>query len=377
MAEELLKCARFGDIDELKALLESVTSSNLDALVNYVQPETLNTPLHMACANGHITCVHELLHHGAKHVPNANGNLPLHWAVQNKHREIVKVLVDTVTDLDVLARNKFGRGCVTEAFQCEDTEILCELGSGCGVSGLAIYLYTNASRVVLSDLFATTVANLKYNVALNSPRLQTTQATTTTQEIQLDCCGRCGAIQRFTVENPDGKLLMCGGCKAIVYCSRACQKKAWKQHKSECQTIQSQRQANETCQRGSVHVQAIDWAHRETWSIKCEHDRYDVLIGSDLVYHQAMVPILVHVVDGMLAKTGQFLHIASQARHSLLEFEKAMTARGFLCHVDQVPEKYKTNPLRGTDAAAELFALHFNEMSDQYCIYTFTRTMEV
>jgi hypothetical protein len=43
--------------------------------------------------------------------------------VQNKHREIVKLLVDGVQDLDVLARNSFGRGCVTEAFQCEDTEI--------------------------------------------------------------------------------------------------------------------------------------------------------------------------------------------------------------------------------------------------------------
>ena len=45
------------------------------------------------------------------------------WAVQNTHREIVKLLVNGVQDLDVLSRNNFGRGCVTEAFQCDDPEI--------------------------------------------------------------------------------------------------------------------------------------------------------------------------------------------------------------------------------------------------------------
>ena len=45
------------------------------------------------------------------------------WAVQNTHQEIVKLLVDGVQDLDVLSRNNFGRGCVTEAFQCDDPEI--------------------------------------------------------------------------------------------------------------------------------------------------------------------------------------------------------------------------------------------------------------
>lgn len=45
------------------------------------------------------------------------------WAVQNKHLEIVKILLDGIPDIDVLAQNGFGRGCVTEAFQCEDTEI--------------------------------------------------------------------------------------------------------------------------------------------------------------------------------------------------------------------------------------------------------------
>ena len=103
MSEEVLNCARFGDDEELKTILDSVDNDARDALLNFVQPETLNTPLHMggwasivssyfgfvkltyvflgfiaaACANGHVDCVRELLKHGARHLPNANGNLPL------------------------------------------------------------------------------------------------------------------------------------------------------------------------------------------------------------------------------------------------------------------------------------------------------------
>ncbi|CAI5704001.1 hypothetical protein KXD40_002452 [Peronospora effusa] len=491
MADEVLKCARFGDVEELKAMLQSVEGLERDMLINFVQPETLNTPLHMACANGHVECVRELLQYEAlQHLPNANGNLPLHWAVQNKHREIVKLLVDGIKDLDVLARNSFGRGCVTEAFQCEDTEILamllehssateerlaegtgidqdaikeeiekegdeadnsspkvlqetvlefkfapglptlrarelafewsrdafgstaeeditgvsiwsaalilsrwvidhrdvfdgkqvCELGSGCGVSGFAVHKYTDASRVVLSDLFAHTIQNLEHNVELNKTD---TNARADDKEnpiaLVLDCCGRCGAVQRFTPDNPEGKLMTCGGCRSVAYCSRECQKKAWKKHKPDCKAIRAQREQVETLkerkasEEGVLQVQAIDWAQRETWPISCDDDKFDVLFGSDLVYHQEIVPALVNVVDGMLGAGGRFVHVASQARHSLVEFKEAMEARGFSCDVEEVPEDYKENPLVGNDAVAELFALHFNEMSDVYCIYTFTR----
>ncbi|KAL7693599.1 putative Zinc finger, MYND-type, lysine methyltransferase, ankyrin repeat-containing [Plasmopara halstedii] len=489
---EVLSCARFGDEKELTTLLQSVEGTTRDALVNYVQPETLNTPLHMACANGHVECVRELLNNGAKHRPNASGNLPLHWAVQNKHREIVKLILNGVKDLDVLARNSFGRGCVTEAYQCEDTEILamllehssateerlaegtgmgkdaikeeieevddcdsrlskvlqetvlefefapglptlkarelalewskdafgsngeeditgvsiwsaalilsrwiidhryifdakkvCELGSGCGVSGLAVHKYTNATKVVLSDLFAHTIQNLEHNVELNKVDKKTQDDEKSREEaLVLDCCGRCGAVQRFTQDNPEGKLMTCGGCRSVAYCSRECQKKAWKKHKSDCKAIQAKHEHAEALknviisQQGELQVKAIDWAERETWPVHCDEDKFDVLFGSDLVYHQEIVPVLVNVVDGMLAPNGRFIHVASQARHSLVEFKDSIEARGFSCEIEQVTDDYKTNPLVGNDAVAELFALHFNEMSDTYCIYTFTRTVQ-
>ncbi|KAJ8539019.1 hypothetical protein ON010_g12852 [Phytophthora cinnamomi] len=266
-----------------------------------------------------------------------------------------------------------------------DGKQVCELGSGCGVSGLAVHKYTNAARVVLSDLFAHTIQNLEHNLELNKKSAEK-KAGADAEEKQeapvLDCCGRCGAVQRFTPDNPEGKLMTCGGCRSVAYCSRECQKKAWKKHKADCKAIRAQREQAESLkesklnEEGIVQVEAIDWAQRETWPITCDGDKFDVLFGSDLVYHQEIVPVLVNVVDGMLAADGRFVHVASQARHSLVEFKEAMESRGFSCTVEEVPEDYKTNPLVGNDAVAELFALHFNEMSDVYCIYTFTRTSQ-
>jgi hypothetical protein len=43
-------------------------------------------------------------------------------------------------------------------------------------------------------------------------------------------CTRCG-----TPEFVAGvKLKMCGGCEAVHYCSVACQKAHWKEHKPQC-----------------------------------------------------------------------------------------------------------------------------------------------
>lgn len=245
---------------------------------------------------------------------------------------------------------------------------VCELGSGCGVSGLASFVYTKASRVVLSDLFDHTLRNLEHNVALNkhASEPEGEDKTNGDDEEKAAGCAQCGVAQRFSADNPEGKLMKCGGCRATEYCSRACQKKAWKTHKSACKEMRERAAAS----RRALEVAAIDWAKPETWPTGA----FDVLIGSDLVYHEEIVPVLANVVDKLVKPDGgKFVHVASQARHSLEEFTAAMDARGFSCDVQVVPESYKTNPLVGDDATVELFHLHFNEMSDVYCTYVFER----
>jgi predicted nicotinamide N-methyase len=254
---------------------------------------------------------------------------------------------------------------------------VCELGAGCGVSGLASFMYTTASRVVLSDLFPHTIQNLEFNVALNKKTLAALEPKENKPtENEESGCDQCGIMQRFSAENPEGKLLKCGGCKAVQYCSRPCQKKAWKDHKLDCKRIRKEQEQAAAKKNRALDVAAIDWAKPETWPKANDGTTtFDILLGSDLVYHRDIVPVLVDAVDGLLSADAgaKFIHVASQARDSLAEFKEALEARGFLCAIQIVPDSYKTNPLVGSDAVVELFDLHFNEMSDIYCLYTFTR----
>ena len=49
-------------------------------------------------------------------------------------------------------------------------------------------------------------------------------------------CAHCGATEAKTAS---GKLLRCGRCKAVSFCSADCQKAHWPTHKSECKPAEA------------------------------------------------------------------------------------------------------------------------------------------
>ena len=106
---ELLECARYGEDDDLQAMLDRGVPADFT-------DDNGSTALHKASANGHVGCVERLLDAGASHVANHSGNLPLHWATQQGHAAVVDVLLRRVAGIDVLARNDAGRSVTTEAF---------------------------------------------------------------------------------------------------------------------------------------------------------------------------------------------------------------------------------------------------------------------
>lgn len=106
---ELLLCARYGELDELRAALQA------GADINHVDSAG-SSALHMACANGHADVAEALLDGGAEFGANDAGNTPLHWAVQNEHEAVVAVLLVKCDHALVLAQNKFGKSALTEAF---------------------------------------------------------------------------------------------------------------------------------------------------------------------------------------------------------------------------------------------------------------------
>lgn len=55
---------------------------------------------------------------------NESGNTPLHWAVQNQHEKVVRVLLAKLGNVDVLARNSFGKSVLTEGFSGKNQEVL-------------------------------------------------------------------------------------------------------------------------------------------------------------------------------------------------------------------------------------------------------------
>ena len=91
--------------------------------INWADPRTGNTALHMASANGHAACVDLLLRGGADpRAANARGNTALHWAAENRRADAVDRLL-RADGADVLRRNAFGKGALTLAFQAGDEDI--------------------------------------------------------------------------------------------------------------------------------------------------------------------------------------------------------------------------------------------------------------
>ena len=106
---ELLECARYGETADVGALLDE------GADVNHADGGG-NTALHRAAANGHVDTVRLLAARGAAWRANASGSTPLHWAAVNGHAPVVAALLECWDgELDVLAKNAFGKSALTEA----------------------------------------------------------------------------------------------------------------------------------------------------------------------------------------------------------------------------------------------------------------------
>lgn len=117
LREELLECARYGEEEDLRAILESGVDANY-------QDENGNTAMHRAAANGQVTCMAILKNFGADLRVNQQGNLPLHWAAQNGQAEAIRFLLDNFAEVDVLRKNEQGRSVLTEAFQSQNTDAI-------------------------------------------------------------------------------------------------------------------------------------------------------------------------------------------------------------------------------------------------------------
>eukprot|EP00557_Chaetoceros_sp_GSL56_P007270 CAMPEP_0176489304 /NCGR_PEP_ID=MMETSP0200_2-20121128/7209_1 /TAXON_ID=947934 /ORGANISM="Chaetoceros sp., Strain GSL56" /LENGTH=524 /DNA_ID=CAMNT_0017886421 /DNA_START=63 /DNA_END=1637 /DNA_ORIENTATION=+ len=126
---ELVECARYGEFDAVRALLQ-VWSDKIEDFVNTTD-DYGSTALHKASASGHESTVQLLLYHKAKHLPNTTGkNTPLHWAAANGHEKIVELILNhdfdsyQINAIDVLLKNSGGRSALTEGFTSQNTKLV-------------------------------------------------------------------------------------------------------------------------------------------------------------------------------------------------------------------------------------------------------------
>lgn len=116
---EVLECARYGEEEDLRALLSA------GADVNFRDAGGA-TALHKAAANGEVACLKVLHEFGAVYSKNETGNTPAHWAAQNAKADALKFIIANY-EVDMLDKNQLGRSVLTEAFQskCTDCIELC------------------------------------------------------------------------------------------------------------------------------------------------------------------------------------------------------------------------------------------------------------
>ncbi len=150
-----------------------------------------------------------------------------------------------------------------------------------------------------------------------------------------------------------------------------------------------------------VQASTIDWLDRKTWpqpptplqqqkqTSPQPQDRFDVVLGSDLIYQASAAPMLRNVIAGLLRPSGTFYYVApsTTGRDGLSEFiellqqplemsdddnNQDITSRFELVAANPAPKHYHDNPLCSQDD--DDFFLHFHEMpSSQYILYEFVK----
>ncbi|KAF9922410.1 hypothetical protein BGZ65_009624 [Modicella reniformis] len=114
--EELIGCARYGELEEIQTLVKSSEPEKAKVLLSH-QDEYGKTPLHMAAANGHLDVVEYLItviSPGAVNTQNEQGNTALHWAAMNGHTQVVETLI-TKGKADHKIKNVAGHTALIEA----------------------------------------------------------------------------------------------------------------------------------------------------------------------------------------------------------------------------------------------------------------------
>ncbi|GMI00740.1 hypothetical protein TrVE_jg11100 [Triparma verrucosa] len=369
---EMLECARYGDSDDLLALLSHPSTD-----VNYKNPQG-TTALHNACANGHETCCsHILAQEEVLHLANDAGNTPLHWASTNGHKKVVGLLLKRFPDIDVLEKNKFGKSSLTEGFTSENTELI---GS--------LLEHDSATEDKLlqglpekQDVPAETTHSLllgKGKKVVKVRELEMSNADQPfTDENQLDTTGMsiwAGSIisGRWMAKLSEGGefdnksvIELGAGCGvpgfSIAVYGNAKKVSTTDFNADTLANLEHNIEINKGNYGGTVVAgKRVDWEDEGTWTKNCS-----AIVGCDLVYSNEIVPLLLSIVNGSSSQGCKFYYTApNDGRQGLEEFRAGIEQLGWKKEFEEeAEEEFLGNPLESGDD--DMAFLCFGEMKEK------------
>ncbi|OII77548.1 hypothetical protein cand_017080 [Cryptosporidium andersoni] len=393
--KEMLECARYGELEEIKALL-----SDSRILVDF-EDENGCTALHKSSANGHEEIVKELLKLGANISKQNNcGNTPLHWAVTNKKLNIIKLLLGdkrhpSKGGSDVLLKNNFNRSALTEAFDIGNYEIL------------RILLEHSSAEVLEETLNNKSDISETYEDSFSQPRIiqkiiHNLEFSRSNNLINNSIIIKCRELAIENIEkvfdnNPENdttgihlwsssivasywivniikndnifknkKILELGcGCGLMGLCTAIYSRFISKQDIDKLILTDVSRIALENVRYNielngsllgesakSIYPMYMNWVDPTTWPIikeTGEKELFDIILGSDLIYDEHMAENIVFLLRSLLKLGGSFLYVHRHDRLGANILKDILENFGFKCKEMKAPIEYTKNPLSNVD----------------------------
>jgi len=418
---ELVECSRYGEIDAVCAILDTFQHQTIKkkndatSFIN-TKDENGNTALHKSCANGHTNVTKVLIQRGIEHVCNDSGNTPLHWAAANGHKGCVEAILKHNYIIDVLQKNDFGRSALTEGFSSEVTEVVGLLLEHDSAEEERLLGGVDDDKIVKEDvdiddespeeedktkkkevgvvhefdfrlnkesgenMLSIRELAIKHadNPFGNEPIDDTTGLGIWCASIIMSRWIADDSLKNCMKERLQDKALLelgagCGvpALTAALHCSP---KNVYISdlNPETVENIKYNINLNES-KIQNTHATSIDWEDTSTYPPQ----KFDYILGSDLIYHETTVPILKTILYKLLEPNGIFLYVAPKdyLRHGLSDFiqqlQDKVGNKRFECVAEMdAPEGYKINPLCSGDDD-DCF-LHFHELNSMnYVLYEF------
>lgn len=207
-----------------------------------------------------------------------------------------------------------------------------ELGSGCGLAGLAIALHTDARLVCLSDFASATMANLLYNVQAN-----------------------CNAAASAESESC---LISDASSPSTVPWTEAIRQSFYAR-----QTMNRHESCAAAAHPTEVRVTRVDWDDEDTWPRACtgagleaaDRGLFDVVVAADTLYRRSYARKVLAVTRGVLRPGGTLVIVSPAAREGLTLLRRLLTESGAVADDVVLPDEWSSgNPLRSPEAAASM-----------------------